>query len=463
MISFTATSLAELIALSQSAAAVSIQRLKLAAGLREFPTELYLFCQSLEILDLSDNQLTELPADLPRFCRLTRLFLTNNHFHEIPAVLAQCPALTMLSFKGNQLTEFAPGVLPEGLQWLILTDNQLHTLPADFGRYRQLKKLALAGNQLSALPDSMQQCRQLGLLRLALNRFEHFPDWLFALPQLAWLALGANPACPVPEKADAQLPLLPDQAFVCLDTLGEGASGVIYRAQFLPGNAVSSATETTAAGLNLQTLPEGAELALKRFKGWITSDGCPKDELQNYLNAGSHPNLIPVLARISDTALPALAMALIPKEFQSLGLPPSFDTITRDTFSAGFTITAPEVLKLAQQLANVVTQLHQRQIIHGDLYAHNVLNNAAGQLYLGDFGAATALDGLPLWQQQQAKALEIRAFGYFLADLLALVPADYASTALQQALQQLCQQCLMPEPALRPVAAAVQEQLLQLG
>jgi len=452
MNSYTATSLAELLAFSQSAAANSVQRITLAAGLTEFPAELYLFCQTLEILDLSDNQLTALPADLTQFRRLTRLFLTNNHFCHIPEVLAQCPALIMLSFKGNQLTEFAPGVLPENLQWLILTDNQLSALPADFGRYQQLKKLALAGNQLTALPDSMQQCQQLGLLRLALNSFEHFPDWLFTLPHLAWLALGANPACPVPQKADLQLPLVPDQAFVCLDKLGEGASGVIYRAQYVPADA----------GLAAPDLAVGTELALKRFKGWITSDGCPKDELQNYLNAGAHPNLIPVLARVSDTALPALAMALIPKDFQSLGLPPSFATITRDTFSAEFTITAPEVLKLALQLVSVVTQLHQRQIIHGDLYAHNVLNNVEGQLYLGDFGAATALDALPVWQQQHAKAQEIRAFGYFLADLLALVPADNASAVLLQTLQQLCQQCLRTEPAQRPVAASVQEQLQQL-
>lgn len=452
MNSFTASSLAELLAFSQTAAAASVQRITLAAGLTKFPAELYLFCQSLEILDLSDNQLTALPADLSRFRRLTRLFLTNNHFEHIPAVLALCPALIMLSFKGNQLTEFASGVLPEDLQWLILTDNQLRALPEDFGRYQQLKKLALAGNQLSALPDSMQQCRQLGLLRLALNRFEQFPDWLFTLPKLAWLALGANPACPVPEKADLQLPLVPDQAFVCLDKLGEGASGVIYRAQYAPG----------AAGLSDPTLSVGTELALKRFKGWITSDGCPKDELQNYLNAGAHPNLIPVLARISNTTLPALAMSLIPKEFQSLGLPPSFDTITRDTFSPGYIITVSKVLQLAQQLASVLAHLHQRQIIHGDLYAHNVLNNAAGQLYLGDFGAATALDALPQWQQQQAKALEIRAFGYFLADLLALVPDGNPSSALLQALQHLCQQCLQPDPALRPVAAAVLDLLQQL-
>ncbi len=428
-------------------------RIKLAAGLTEFPELLYRCTEQLEILDLSDNKLCALPSDLARFRRLKRLFLTNNHFEHIPAVLAQCPALVMLSFKGNSLTEFAAGVLPVQLQWLILTDNQLSELPADFGRYRALQKLALAGNQLKALPDSMQQCQQLGLLRLALNRFDAFPDWLFQLPKLAWLALGANPACPVADKTSQQLPLLAEDAITSLDILGQGASGVIYRAQ------LQQPLDQTAPDGNRSTLPVGTELALKRFKGWITSDGCPKEELQNYLNAGAHPNLIPVLARVQSNDLPALAMQLIPKRFSALGLPPSFETITRDTFAPELSLSAGQVLSLVRQLAAVLLQLHQRQIIHGDLYAHNVLHNAAGQLYLGDFGAATALDALPLWQQQQAKAQEVGAFGYFIADLLPFVASDGAADSLLTALTQLAGRCLAPELPARPVATELVQQL----
>lgn len=431
-------------------------RIKLAAGLTEFPTLLYRCTEQLEILDLSDNKLTTLPADLARFVRLKRLFLTNNHFCQIPAVLAQCPALLMLSFKGNRLTEFAAGVLPVQLQWLILTDNQLPGLPADFGRYQALQKLALAGNRLTNLPDSMQHCQQLGLVRLSLNQFASFPDWLFQLPKLAWLALGANPACPVADKTEQQLPLLAEEALTRLEILGQGASGVIYRVQ------LQQQLAHNAPDGSLSTLAVGTELALKRFKGWITSDGCPKDELQNYLNAGTHPNLIPVLARVGPSELPALVMQLIPKHFTSLGLPPSFETITRDTFAPGLSLNAQQLLGLARQLAAVLLQLHQRHIIHGDLYAHNVLHNVAGQMYLGDFGAATALDALPLWQQQQAKAQEVRAFGYFIEDLLPLVVADSATAGLLHALAQLAERCLAPTPQLRPVAAELVEQLQQL-
>ncbi len=410
--------------LAQSTSPLS--RIHLTDGLTEFPVELYRFTDSLEILDLSGNQLSELPQDLSRFKKLKRLFLTANQFRHIPPVLSQCPQLVMVSFKGNALTQFAEASLPEQLEWLILTDNQLTELPDDFGRYTKLRKVALAGNQLSWLPDSMQQCRQLGLLRLSLNNFESFPDWLFELPKLAWLALGANPACPVPEATAITAHRLSD--YQLLEKLGEGASGVIYQAR-------------------LDQEPE--LLALKQFKGWITSDGCPKDEMNNYLNAGQHPNLIAVKAKLKDSDLPGLVMELVPASFAVLGQPPSFETCTRDTFTLGQSLTLAQLNKLAQQVVQVMAHLHQKQICHGDLYAHNMLVNEEQQLYLGDFGAATALNALPLKQQQLFCALEVRAFAYWLLDMQSLLSPE-EQLVFNDKYQALVQSCLQSGVKLRP-------------
>lgn len=403
-----------------------LSRINLAAGLQEFPADLYRFADSVEILDLSGNQLSDLPADFHRFTKLKRLFLTNNHFDHIPAVLSLCPALVMVSFKGNQLTDFAAGSLPEQLEWLILTENQLTQLPSDFGRYTKLRKVAMAGNQLSSLPDSMQQCRELGLLRLSLNKFESFPDWLFELPKLAWLALGANPACPVPEAQAITAHSL--SGYQLLEKLGEGASGVIYQARFAQDKEL---------------------VALKQFKGWVTSDGCPKDEMNNYLNAGDHPNLIAVKAKLTDCDLPGLVMELVPASFSVLGQPPSFETCTRDTFTQGQSLTLAALKLLAQQVVDVMAHLHQQQIVHGDLYAHNMLVNATQQLYLGDFGAATALNALPPQQQQHFCALEVRAFGYWLLDMQTLLSvADAAEFENKWA--AVLNLCLQPQVKSRP-------------
>lgn len=407
-------------------ASAPLKRINLAAGLSEFPADLYRFADSVEILDLSGNQLSDLPADLHRFTKLKRLFLTNNNFRHIPAALSLCQQLVMVSFKGNQLTDFAEGSLPEQLEWLILTDNQLTELPNDFGRYTKLRKVAMAGNQLHALPDSMQQCRDLGLLRLSLNQFESFPDWLFELPKLAWLALGANPACPVPEAQAMTAHSLSD--YQLLEKLGEGASGVIYQARFAQDTEL---------------------VALKQFKGWVTSDGCPIDEMNNYLNAGAHPNLIAVKARLKDCDLPGLVMELVPASFSVLGLPPSFDTCTRDTFPQGQSLTLLKLKQLAQQVVNVMAHLHQQQIMHGDLYAHNMLVNEDQQLYLGDFGAATALNALPKKQQLHFCALEVRAFGYWLLDMQSLLSAQ-ESAEFDKTLSTVLSLCLQPHVESRP-------------
>lgn len=403
-----------------------LRRINLSDNLTEFPIELYRFTESLEILDLSGNQLSDLPADLHRFTQLKRLFLTANQFRHIPEVLSRCPQLVMVSFKGNQLTQFAQECLPEQVEWLILTDNQLTELPKDFGRYTQLRKVALAGNQLRSLPDSMQQCRELGLLRLSLNSFESFPDWLFELPKLAWLALGANPACPVPEAQTVTAHRLSD--YQLLAKLGEGASGVIYQARFAQ---------------------EAEWVALKQFKGWVTSDGCPKDEMNNYLNAGSHPNLIAVKAKLQDDDLPGLVMELVPASFSVLGQPPSFDTCTRDTFTQGQSISLAQLKQLAKQVVDVMAHLHQRQICHGDLYAHNMLVNPEQQLYLGDFGAATALHALPKKQQQLFCALEVRAFGYWLLDMQALLSVA-ESAEFERQFAGIVQSCLGEKVSQRP-------------
>lgn len=56
-----------------------IQRLKLACGLTAFPNEIYTLADSLEILDLSGNQLSSLPDDLPRLNKLRVIFLSLIH------------------------------------------------------------------------------------------------------------------------------------------------------------------------------------------------------------------------------------------------------------------------------------------------------------------------------------------------------------------------------------------------
>ncbi|MEI8641681.1 hypothetical protein P4S68_13550 [Pseudoalteromonas sp. Hal099] len=70
------------------------------------------------------------------------MFLSFNQFKHIPEVLSKCPALIMVAFKGNQITEFALNSYSKIFEMVNTTDNKLSALPSDFGNYTQLKKLA---------------------------------------------------------------------------------------------------------------------------------------------------------------------------------------------------------------------------------------------------------------------------------------------------------------------------------
>lgn len=416
-----------------------IRRLDLNCALTELPPEVFDLADSLEVLNLSGNRLTDLPQDLPRLHKLKVLFCSDNHFSRVPEVLGACPSLSMVGFKANQLTELPAAALPAQLRWLILTDNQLERLPAALGERPQLQKLALAGNRLSSLPESMQQCQQLGLLRISANRFERMPSWLLVMPQLAWLALGGNPWGAARESAVLEVADLPEFAWERLlvsDVLGQGASGVIYAAQ------------------DPKAAPELRELALKVFKGEVTSDGWPHSEWAASLAAGSHPHLISACGRLTQHPMGAegLVMPRIGPDFSTLAGPPSLSSCTRDVYATEIRFTAEQLWRMAQGVVDAAWYLHGRGISHGDLYAHNLMWNGRGEVWLGDFGAATLLpENLSRAEREAIERLEVLAFGHLLEEWLAR--CDDTAAQPMVALQGLQRACTQADVSARPLFA----------
>jgi hypothetical protein len=398
-------------------------RLDLSCGLTGFPREIFDLADSLEVLNLTRNRLSDLPDDLPRLKKLRILFCSENEFRHIPPVLAECAGLSMIGFKSNRIETVE--ALPPSLRWLILTDNRIDWLPASLGNCRPLQKLMLSGNRLECLPDEMVACTNLELVRLAANRFKSLPPWLLALPKLAWLAFAGNP-CSISPPADARRI---DWSRLNLgEPLGEGASGVIHRADH-----------------------EGGGVAVKVFKGRMTSDGLPDSERNACLAAGPHPHLIPVLGEIAGhpNGASGLVMALIDAEFRTLAGAPSLASCTRDVYRVDERFSPQVVRRIARAIASVGAALHGKGILHGDLYAHNVLRNRDGHALLGDFGAASFYPpGEPAFER-----LEVLAFGRLLGELLDRCPEDAPG------LRSLQARCESPVVTERPSFACVQSAL----
>lgn len=436
----------------RSGALAGTRRLDLnGAGLTHLPPEVYGLADTLEVLNLSDNRLDHLPQDLSRLTRLQVIFCSDNPFTHLPEVLGDCPALEMVGFKACRIEHVPAAALPPRLRWLTLTDNAIAQLPTELGLRPELQKLMLAGNRLQALPGSMAQAERLELLRLAANRLTRLPGWVTELPALAWLALAGNPlgwsVAPWrgrPEPPDGPSPLaLPRWSWDRLavgEPLGEGASGWIHRVSVPapPGSAAQP------------------DMALKLFKGAVTSDGLPEHELAASLAAGQHPSLCTPCGELSDhpEGLRGLLLPLIPSGHVNLAAPPSLASCTRDVYPAHLVLAPAQLHRLARQMAGAVAHLHAQGLMHGDLYAHNMLwNPTTGDVLLTDFGAATCL---PVHQPELCRvllALEVLAFGRWLQELLAR--ADSPPWPGQAALVGLAQACVNPEPLARPTMAEV--------
>jgi len=417
---------------------MGIRHLKLSCGLTHFPSEIIDLADTLEILDLSGNSLSALPDDFSRLTKLRIIFCSNNDFTELPEVLGRCPELSMVGFKANRISKVSAKAIPIKLRWLILTDNDLEELPEEIGHCAQLQKLMLAGNKLQSLPVSLAQCRRLELLRVAANQLNEFPSWLLSLPRLTWLAYSGNPfsaGFEAEAMSDLSMADIPWTRLELFHVIGEGASGIIHQAKYSV------------------TGDESHDVAVKLFKGAVTSDGLPHSEMAAAMSAGKHPNLIKVYGRVQDHPLArhGLVMELISSDFISLAGPPSFESCTRDIYSSAACFDLPRLLNIAYSMASAAQYLHKLGIMHGDFYAHNILHCGKGLALLGDFGAASFYSNDDVFLSEGLERLEVRAFGCLLEELIDRCKSSPEQINTLRLLINLKVACLADDSRSRPV------------
>ena len=379
--------------------------------LDEFPRELFELADTLEMLDLSGNQLRTLPDDLPRLRALRTLFCSDNLFETLPAVLGACPALDLVGFKANAIAHVPADALSPRLRWLILSDNRVAAMPETLGRCRGLRKLALAGNRLAALPSVIANCEALELTRLSANRFETLadalPDGLLALPCLTWLAYAGNPFNAAQEARALEATPIARIAWHELqvgELLGQGASGHIHSARWHPAGGADR------------------PVAVKLFKGTVTSDGLPGSEMAACIAADVHAHVIGVEGRIvgHPQGAQGLVMSLIPPRYRSLAGPPSLASCTRDVYAPALRLAPVQARAIAQGTGDALAHLHAKGLMHGDFYAHNVLVDDDAHALLGDFGAASFLPEDDEERREALTRIDRRALTVLVDELAAL-------------------------------------------
>lgn len=127
-------------------------------NLKSIPHQLHQFGNSLVILNLSHNLITDVPA---QFCcsmtKLSRLDLSNNSLKRLPLEVRFLNQLISLNLSKNQLTTL-PSTFTDltKLRYLILANNELKLLPPFHHREVKLQRLDISHNPLDDMSNSQE-------------------------------------------------------------------------------------------------------------------------------------------------------------------------------------------------------------------------------------------------------------------------------------------------------------------
>lgn len=146
--------------------------------------------KSLKTLILSFNQLTQLPAEVGELRNLTTLILAGNQLNRLPQEIRELKNLTILSLAGNQLNQLPPEIIEfKNLMELDLSFNQLNRLPENIAELKNLATLVVSGKQLTQLPPEITELENLTALHLYGNELNQLPPEIGELKNLKTLLI----------------------------------------------------------------------------------------------------------------------------------------------------------------------------------------------------------------------------------------------------------------------------------
>jgi Leucine-rich repeat (LRR) protein len=143
--------------------------------------------ENLVCLDLSNNKLEELPKNIGKFYKLTKLDISHNNLTSLPETI-------------GDIRRYLAGTL-DSLHELNAAYNTLKELPDNISMLYKLTRLNLASNNLKQLPETIGNMHELTHLNLSGNILTRLPNSITALHKLAYLNIKktANATIQVPQ------------------------------------------------------------------------------------------------------------------------------------------------------------------------------------------------------------------------------------------------------------------------
>lgn len=144
-------------------------------------------------IDLSNQELTEIPEAVFACKNLKKLNLSNNKIKVLPIELSKLKYLKNLDISNNEISVlYAKNFAFQNLEILILRNNKLKAIPKQITGLTKLRKCCIGGNFLKNLPEGFGNLQTLESLDIADNDFTEFPTSILQLTNLKTLWLNNN-------------------------------------------------------------------------------------------------------------------------------------------------------------------------------------------------------------------------------------------------------------------------------
>ncbi|HYX16540.1 MAG TPA: leucine-rich repeat domain-containing protein [Nostoc sp.] len=149
---------------------------------------------------VSGNNLKTLPLELLGLHNLRKLDISGNPLESIPDVVTQILHLEELILIRVELTEIPDAIAKlTNLTQLILRNNQITQIPEAIAKLTNLTQLHLSGNQITQIPEAIANLTNLTQLHLDFNQITQIPEAIAKLTNLTQLHLDFNQITQIPE------------------------------------------------------------------------------------------------------------------------------------------------------------------------------------------------------------------------------------------------------------------------